>query len=164
VLLEPRIDPADCIHDFSSPREVLLPPLDIPPLRWICANLPNVTDLVRELYDLGSRREVRRMLHLKPFPDAFVEVLVVGDLADQIIDDRTELLPQLVMRGLRVLEGVVKYRRRQNIGVVHLTHIGDQSSDFDTMTYIGTLGPSLPTLPAVFVRREFRSSENKCDI
>jgi hypothetical protein len=30
--------------------------------------------------------------------------------------------------------------------------------------YVGTLGPSLPALLAVLVRREFRSLENQCDI
>jgi len=164
ALLQLRIDAAHRIDDFPGPAKIFLPPLDVPPFGRIFSNLSNVTDLVRELDELGSGREVRCMLHLQLLPLGFIEALVIGHLADQIIDRRTERLLYLVACGFRVLQAVVENRGRKHISIVHLPDLGDQPGDFSAMPYVGTLLPSLSALLAMSVRREVRGFEDQSDV
>lgn len=89
-----------------------------------------------------------------------IERLVIRDLGHNVIDDLTELLPQLLARRVGILDGVVKQRGSKDVSILNLADIGDEAGNFDAVSDVRALARSLPALISVLVRRELCSLES----
>src|ERR1700680_131082 len=112
--LEAPILASQSIDDLLRPVEIFTLARQRPVSWWTGSEVAQIADLVRELYQFGGRRQVRRVLDLKPLPGFLVQPLVVRHFGDDPGNRFSKGPCQLRTGGPGVLDSVVKQGRRDN--------------------------------------------------
>lgn len=141
---------SQAIDDALRPVKVFAPPLERPVRRRCKPDVPQVADLVRELYELGAQAQVLRVFDLQALALGLVERLVIGDLENHGGDFLAESAEELLGRRGGVLDRIVQQRGHDHRQIIDARLIHQNAGERDRMVDIGGRVSVLAPLVTVF--------------